>query len=563
MVTSMNKRITKLSEVQKSLVFIIPILYFIIGSYFRNLLGNFSLRCFDPEYIYFMSGLTISDGVVKVAHIDNPGTPLQLLVALIFKITYFIRSTPTAYLDDVFTHPDLYLSVVNLTITLLTTLLLLFAGMQVFKLTRNIFYAVLIQTSPFLPLIWFDLIGRVTPELIMVFPVVLMSLLLIQFIVKDEEKMPFASVLYFALLSAFGLSIKLSFIPILLIPFIVIPTWKKKLIFTALTIAAFFIIAFPVTLQLNIFWSWIKNLFIHSGNYGSGSESIIEFSSFRSNLHQMINLEKRFFVILIVLLIVLAAYLAIFRKKTNRKIVLLSGALLFTAIVQLVMVGKHFAHHYFIPILMFTPLVVLLIGQIAQKSYKGKITVYIVNVALIGYLIWSFNYIHRCFQAKTMAMEEDIARRSATWHFAETLEKDSYKIITSQNYGSPFIEYTLFYSQAWAKYSKKIEYNSVLGRLYPRAYSYFTFSDEMKYWNQKLNIDTIRYSGKNTYLYVENDDSTLFQKSLLKIHTEDTTNFSIDSKLIYRNPETREVIFKLDFQPQNLTTEGSTVIKTH
>jgi hypothetical protein len=85
----------------------------------------------------------------------------------------------------------------------------------------------------------------------------------------------------------------------------------------------------------------------------------------------------------------------------------------------------------------------------------------------------------------------------------------------------------------------------------------------MKYWNQKLNIDTIRYSGKNTYLYVENDDSTLFQKSLLKIHTEDTTNFSIDSKLIYRNPETREVIFKLDFQPQNLTTEGSTVIKTH
>jgi hypothetical protein len=140
-----------------------------------------------------------------------------------------------------------------------------------------------------------------------------------------------------------------------------------------------------------------------------------------------------------------------------------------------------------------------------------------------------------------------MTRRSATWHFVQTLEKDSYKIITSQNYGCPFIEYTLFYSQVWANYEKRVEYNDVLGRLYPTAYSYFTFSDEMKYWKQKLNTDSIMASGRNTYLYIENDQQELFDKTLAKIHAEDTTNFTIQSQLIYRNPETTEVIYKLDF----------------
>ena len=543
----MNSKLIKLTELQKSLVFVLPIIYFIIGSYFRDLLGNYSLRCFDPEYIYFMSGLTISDGAIKVGHIDNPGTPLQLLVALVFRITYFIRSTPTAYLDDVFTHPDLYLSVVNQTITLLTTLLLLFAGTKVYKLTHNVLIAILVQTAPFLPLIWYDLIGRVVPELIMIFPVVLMSVLFIKVTVEDEEKMTFKTVLLFALLSAFGLSIKLSFIPILLIPFILIPTWKNKLIFTGLTILSFFIMAYPVTLRLNVFWSWIKKLFMHSGNYGSGSENIIDFVSFKSNLAEIINLERRFFVILITLSICLLTYLIIFRKKTNRKITLLSVAVILTAIIQLIMVGKHFAHRYFIPILMFTPLIVFLVAQIALKVNKKKLSVVIINLALVVYLIWSFNYNQKWFQVKTFAMEIDIARRSATWHFAETLEKDSYKIITSQNYGSPFIEYTLFYSQVWANHQKYLEYNGVLGKLYPTAYSYFTFSDEMKYWNEKLNVKTIKDSGKKTYLYIENDDKILFDKSLEKIHAEDTTLYQINNNLLYKNPETLEVIYELYF----------------
>ena len=176
------KRILKidLTPLQKALLFIFPLLYLVAGSYFRNLLGNLSLRSCDPEYIYFMSGLTLSDGAIKLGHIDNPGTPLQILVALVFKLTYFFRSPTIPYVEDVLLHPDLYLSITSLFISSITAGLLFYAGYKVFQYTRSVFYALIVQTTPFLPVIWYDLIGRVAPELLMPFPVILLTVFLIK-----------------------------------------------------------------------------------------------------------------------------------------------------------------------------------------------------------------------------------------------------------------------------------------------------------------------------------------------------------------------------------------------
>lgn len=534
------------TQLQKALLVIIPLLYFIVGSYFRTLLGNLSLRSCDPEYIYFMSGLNVADGVIKVGHIDNPGTPLQLLVALVFRVVYFIRSTPTPFLDDVLTHPDLYIGIVSLSLTALTTLLLLYAGYKVFQFTNNIFYSILIQTSVFLPVIWYDLIGRVAPELMMPFPVVFLVVQIIG-IYSGKKEIRTKEIAIFAILSAFGMAIKLSFIPVLIIPFIVIPKWKNKLIFVGFTVLMFFIIAFPVTLQLNIFWGWIKNLFMHSGTYGKGEANIIDFQQFKANISEMYNLEKRFFYILMTLAAGTAAYFAIFRKETDRKLTIIGIAIIVTVAVQLLLVGKHFAHRYFIPVLMLAPLMVFLIAETARKIYNRKLTLWIANLFIVLLLLSNTNYNHFWLNMKTEAMGNDIANRMPTWHVAQSLEKDSYRIITSQNYGSPFIEYTLFYSHVWANNEKRLEYTDVLGRLYPRAYSYFTWSDEMKFWKNKFSTDSIINSGSKTYLYIERDEQALFDKTLAKLHSEDTTVFNINSQLLYKNPATSEVIYELSF----------------
>lgn len=531
---------------QKFLLFLFPVVYFIAGSYFRNLLGNLSLRSCDPEYIYFMSGLTLSDGAIKLGHFDNPGTPLQILVALVFKLTYLIRSTPVSYIDDVFLHPDLYLSVTSLFIAAITAGLLFYAGYKVYQSTKSVFYALIVQTAPFLPVIWYDLIGRVAPELMMPFPVILLTVLLIK-IYFQEEPFTYKSVLLLAFFSAFGLSIKLTFLPLWIIPFLVIEGWKKKLVFVVSAFLLFFIIAFPMSLQINFFWGWVKNLFMHSGNYGTGKANIIDFALLRTNLKELIGYEKRFFYVCFAMIAVFAGYLVYFRKKAEKRIVWLAIAVIISIAAQLLMVGKHYAHRYFIPVLMLSPLIVFIIAELIKKFYPKKITTIIINIGIVVLLFWYVQFNRQWLSIKTEAMETDIENRLPTWHFAQTLEKDSYKIITSQNYGCPFIEYTLFYSQVWANNNKRVEYNDVLARLYPHAYSYFTWSDEMKYWNYKFSADSIINSGLNTYLYLECDEQSLYDKTFDKLHIEDTTQFNIKSKLLYRNPSTTEIIYQLTF----------------
>ena len=194
------------------ILWIIPLVYLIIGSYFRQLTGNLSLRSMDPDFVYFISGLTVSDGMFKVGHIDHPGTPLQYLLAGIFRIIFLFRGQKGNYIEDVFLNPDLYISTASMVIIALTAGLLLYAGRFVFKRTRSLTYSLLIQTIPFLPVIWYDLIGRLTTEILMPFPVTILTILSVQ-ILYEEEPVSTKKVWLLATVCAAALSLKITLAP--------------------------------------------------------------------------------------------------------------------------------------------------------------------------------------------------------------------------------------------------------------------------------------------------------------------------------------------------------------
>lgn len=527
-------------------MFILPLLYILFAAYFRHLLGNLSLRSSDPEYIYFMSGLTLSEGTLKLAHVDNPGTPLQLLVALVFRLTWLVRGLPKPYVEDVFLHPDLYLSVTSLFIAALTTGLLWYAGKKTLQYTNSVFYALLVQTAPFLPVIWYDLIGRVAPELMMPFPLVLLTVLLIK-VQYQEKPVDNTQLFLFALLSAFGLSIKLTFLPVWIIPFLFIKGWKRKLYYVGLSLLLFFIIAFPVTLRLNVFWGWIKALFMHSGQYGGGESNIIDLASLKGNLKELIGLEKRFFFLFLVLTAALAGYLAWFRKKADRRVLILGLAVVLSVGLQVLMVGKHYAHRYFIPVLLLSPLMAIIIAELVKKSFPRKGAILFINLAILFLFAVNIRHHAQWLPIKTQAMESDIANRMPTWHYAQLLEKDSYRIITSQNYGSPFIEYTLTYSHVWGTGKKRAEYAPILDKLYPNTYNYFTWDNTLKYWVKPFDAGEVIDSGKPVFLYLERDEQELYDKTLAKLQEESPTAFRASSEMLFSNPATGEVIYRLLF----------------
>jgi hypothetical protein len=503
-----------------------------------------------------MSGLLISDGSFKLHHIDHPGTPLQALMAVLFRVIYYARGSANGFVEDVFLHPDLYLSVTNQIITVLTALLLFFAGSQVYKYTKSVFYALLIQTAPFMPVIWYDLIGRIGPELMLPFPVILLSILIIK-LYSEGGVVSKNSVILLAAISALGLAIKLTYLPFLIIPLFIVETWKKRLVFAGITTICFFIFAFPVTIQIDRFWGWITALFMHSGQYGGGESNIVDLASMKSNLSELIHYEKRFFYVFIALTASLAGHMAWFRQKAEKRITLLGIAVILSVALQVLMVGKHYAHRYFIPVLLLSPLMIYIIAELIKKFYPGKIMNMAISIALALMIFLSVEHNLRWLPIKTNAMGTDIENRLPTWHFAQLLEKDSYKIITSQNYGSPFIEYIMTYSHVWSNRKKREEYASKLDKLYPNVYNYFTWDNTLKYWVEPFDAGVIMASGKNIYLYIERDEEQLYDKTLAKLHQESPTPFVAESELLYRNPATTEVIYRLRL---NFTDDSESTI---
>lgn len=544
------KYLVELKKSKKLLLFIFPIFYLIIGAYFRTLLGDLSLRSIDPDYVYFSNGLGVALGSFNTGNIFHPGSPLQYLIAVIFRITYLLRSPGISFLEDIFINPDLYLSTVNVSITGLITLFLFISGILVFRITNSILYGVLIQTTTFLPIIWYDLIGRITPEVFQAFPVILLSLIIIKYYWENKQIYSYNNIFCLAMIFAFGLSTKVTFIPLVIIPLFIIDKWKKKVLFLSLTFLLFLLISISVLLKIEYFWNWIKNIFIHSGDYGAGESNIIDFELLKSNFNYFVNLENWYFKIVLLSFFALLAYLLTQRKKADKRLVIYSSATILSIAIHLILVCKHFAHRNFIPSLLILPLVVFFTIEILRKFGNNKIYNGIVQIILIAFLLITIENQFKWLPVKSNALGTEYGARKETFYIASTLDKNSIKIIASQSYGSPFKEYAIMYSTVWSERHLQEKYKSILNEIYPGSYQFFTFDSTMKYWGDKFNAKKIIESGKKVYLYLDRNDEEIYSRTINKLIEENGAPFEVEREMFYLNDKTTEIIYRLNLQPQ-------------
>ena len=546
----MKKFFHFLSKNKIHLLYIYPFFYLFAGIYFRLLLGGTSLRSVDPDYVYFINGLDISQGYFKVAHIDHPGTPLQYLAALVFRITYLFRAdASTGYVQDVLSHSDFYLSILNLCITALLTVSIYVAGKYVYRKTGSVLYAMLVQTIPFISVILYEIIGRIIPELLIPLPLLALTAFFIGKTHEQNNEYTKKDLAVLSLIIAFGLSIKLTLILLWVIPLLVVKKWKTKMQAFGLSVVFFFIIAFPVALQAERFWRWTKALFIHSGQYGGGEKNIVDIARFTENLASMATLQTHFSYLVVIALIVAVVSFFRFWKKQNiqvrkKQIVLL--AVLLAILVQIVVSGKHYAPRYFMPALMFVPLLVYLIFEITKELYSIKLIHSGLMILLSLFLLWHFRQQIIVINYTSPEVENHTSGRKKTQNIAETFEQGSIKIIVSQDYGCPFPEYALLFSTAWTKNKRKPFYAEELGKIYPTTYQYTTWDDKFRYWGDDFQPEKIIENNTPVYLYLEKNSEDLYAKTLKKL--DPRNQFNINRNEIHLNPRNNEVLYQLYFR---------------
>lgn len=528
-----------LIRTSKYLLGLIPLIYVFLGCYFQQMTGLYSLRSIDPEYIYFISGLSIANGEFELGHIDNPGTPLQYLLAILFKIIYAFRSQQTPFIEDVLANSDLYLSVSNLLTIILVGSFLLFAGVRVFKQTQNIGYALLVQTTPFFTGIVYGNIGRVTPENILPIPVILLSIFLISFITQNKEIKENRNIFILAIIAAFGLSIKLTFLPLSIIPFLVIDGWKNKLKYVGITPLFFFAFALPATLQIEIFWNWVKALFLNSGQYGEGEKSIIDLTAMMPNLEKMWNENGLFFLVFILFIGIILTSIIISKKSKKGILPKTALAIVLASILQIFLISKHFEQRYFVNALFLIPLMVILCIEATKEWHiqnKKQSLSFVISVLFI--LTFSKTQVPIIRQLSTHLTRQQ-EKRMPAYHFFKGIEDNATKIFVPGYYNCPSPEYALRFSYGWAGKQKEL-YKPYLAKLFPNSIIFYFWDSTFNVWGEQPELDQ---KESPIYIYLEHYKHLELITTELKKHIK--SDFSLQQSFL--NEESNEAIYTVQF----------------
>jgi hypothetical protein len=456
---------------------ILPIAMILAGLLYTDIIGPYFVRCVDPEFAYLTNGLLIADLKLHIGFFSHPGTPVQCVAAGIIRIVHLFRPGHSM-VQDVLLNPELYIRAIVLAVSLFNAVALFLLGFFAYKITQNLILALFIQLTPFTHGLTLSVMGRLMPEPLMNILVCGWIILMLRLIFLDSDKLNFRRyAILFGLLFGISLADKLTFLPFILIPIIVLSGWKNKLIFILSSAGFFFLFAFPVTLKLPQFYDWVKTIFIHTGNYGSGDRGIINWNEFTGHLRLQLASTGLLKWVFLVLVLMSIFYLIIKRKSATfdpRK--LRAGIALILVIgFEYLLTSKHFAFHYMIPAILLTAFAILLILLFLKDLFPGVMRPVVFNGILVvsGFFIL-FLTTYR-FLAGARQVQQIVKPVRASYSKVGPLLHSSPKILSVSYYGCDAVEYALTFGiHESGRYSQFLTDN--LKELYPSTVLYFPWS---------------------------------------------------------------------------------------
>jgi hypothetical protein len=330
---------------------------------------------------------------------------------------------------------------------------------------------------------------------------------------------------------------------LVLTPFL-ITNLKDRIRFGIYLPVAFFTCAFPVLFRFPQFKNWIKNLFLHSGRYGSGEEDVVKSDVFLQGLSDIFSLEPWLWVTLMVLVIGGMRHLM---HKSNESPLLLGLSL--TLLAGILMVAKHFEYRYLFPVLLLMPVWVVLTLE-AVRNWRPSFTW--LKVSLVAWLVIGLLTLralpHRIGYASIL--KQDRMQVEMNVAFIRHLPASKYWVLASQGYGAPIPQYALAYSVAWAGPEGE-EYQKILGKYFPYTWQYFTWDKRLRYWGKLPGNGHAPARGEAIYIYLERHSPELMEEVMATVFPERSSG-EYFLQLLYQNPTTGESISRLTWGVSNL-----------
>ncbi|MFC1848572.1 hypothetical protein ACFL27_00045 [candidate division CSSED10-310 bacterium] len=501
------------------LLLILPIIM-VFTSLYLNIGPHWVVYNYDPEYQYLLNSLNLAH-MKPVGLVEHPGTTVQSMGALILRTVHLLRFSSQADLKtDVLTNPEFYLAKIIRVFLGLNTVMLLILGLVTFWLTKSILSSLLVQTAPFFPHIlegFLFCLMTIRPESFLLLSSLLFLITLILFINKDTEKInhyfshsrylgklspDWVFTICFSIVSGFGMATKVTFIPLLVIPLIILPRYRYRITYVLGTALCFIFFTLPIIKEYDVVFSWFFSVFTHFGVHGLGPKKIIEPLEYLSNMKFILFYNGFLSIILFcsLCILVIGSIVPRFRKVSAQSVVFrILFAVSISQLLGIIIVAKHYRgfpdNYYLIPVLTLSGIMLLLIinylGQLGldfgikgtgtlRKDKTGIVIFRIKSTWVVALIIMTCLFNSRKseiigFYQWKLRLAEHIFKIT---HKVENDYKD-YARIYYLGSSAPAI------ALAYGDSSARRYYSRFLQKLYPNVYFYDYFTGKFLYWSQE------------------------------------------------------------------------------
>ena len=337
----------------------------------------------------------------------------------------------------------------------------------VFRTTKDVLAAVLTQLPALSFLVlksWetseaiIPVVANVAPEPLLISVVNLFNIFLLRCFFAKTSRDEFMVTVWWGLTSGLGVAVKLTFIPLLAIPLIIL-SWKNKIIFIVFATASFVAWTLPILSKYHIIGGWISGIVMHKAVVGGGGILMLG-----KNIKHLIS-EQGLFTCLF-----FGALALIFWKLVCQQ--LNKGVLFLIAIMagicfQVLAVTQHPGAHYLLPGLgLFSSLLVICYLQGFAHFVLGRriIVVFILMMVFLGIGQAS------AYRIKLAGLTRDIM------NFQNQVSLNYPQCSTVDYYRSSSLTSALFFGDGW---NLAPQLGQELFSLYPHAFYFHIWGERI------------------------------------------------------------------------------------
>jgi hypothetical protein len=466
------------------LLLVLPALLIFVACSIRTTSGPYWYsENLDPSYAYLMNSLNIAN-LHRPNHIDHPGTPVQTIGAIVIKAKN-LGANESSLARTVLQNPDIYLRLINNLFIFLASVCLLGGGYVVFRITGDLFSAIVLQSTPFLSATTMQGLYGVRPEPLFVSLSILFSVLILLTLKFETRKHALKFSLAFGFLAGLGMAAKINFLPLLLIPLILLSSWKWRAVYVLTTGMAFLFFILPILApgHLMRFFGFAVAISTHTGRYGTGAAGIVSPGDFARNAVNLMRTDWLFFLIMAAGAVLLITKSGRARLKGARYKILLAVTL--TQFLQFLIVAKHPSSHYLIPAmgLMGVDLIVVFDAW-RETSVTNRMRWTVLAIICAGFgTVAILSLIKQHDELRTLA----------------TRQRGAYQITQNEFRGRRVVDYYSASSEPYAlkfgvEYSGNL-YVSTLQELYPGSLFYNPWTQQFSNFVGPVELSKIAAPG--------------------------------------------------------------------